>query len=271
LAERLSLIAGSGALVREVLEAAQARGYEVQVLSPVRALPRRDSVPIKLSDPESVVDAIRHFGATMVTMAGGIRLNDAARERFARFLGARDAVALGDAGLSMLASKLAEMTGARVVGVQDIAPELLAPDGLIGGPALDAGLSEVAAYALGLAKRSGIIDLGQGVVVSGKRPIAGEDIAGTDALLKRVQTYKAFGLMADATSPLVLAKAAKPAQPEFVDLPAIGPVTVAKAKRAGIRAIVVEAGATLIIERVKLAAAADAARISVLGLSLAHG
>ncbi len=269
--ERLSLIAGSGALVREVLEAAQARGYEVQVLSVARALPRRDRVPIKLSDPESVVDAIRRFGATMVAMAGGVRLNDAARERFARFLGARDAVALGDAGLSMLARRLAEMTGARIVGVQEIAPELLAPDGLIGGPAPDSQLSESAAFALGLAKRSGMIDLGQGVVVSGLRPIASEDIAGTDALLKRVQTYRAFGLMADATSPLVLAKAAKPAQPDFVDLPAIGPVTVAKAKRAGIRAIVVEAGVTLVIERSKLAAAADAARISVLGLSLPNG
>jgi DUF1009 family protein len=271
LAERLSLIAGSGGLVREVLQAARTRGYEVQVLSPVRALPGGDSVPIRLSDPEAVVENIRRFGATMVAMAGGIRLNDAARERFARFFGVRDAVALGDGGLSVLARKLAEMTGARVVGVQEIAPELLADEGLIGGPEPDVFLREAAMFALALARRAGAIDLGQGVVVSGRRPIAGEDIAGTDALLKRVQTYRAFGLMADAASPLVLAKAAKPAQPHFVDLPAIGPITIAKAKRAGIRAIAVEAGATVLIERSKLAAAADTARISVLGLSLADG
>jgi DUF1009 family protein len=266
LAERLSLIAGSGGLVREVLEAARRRGYEVQVLSAVRGLPGGSSVPIRLSDPEAVVGTIRGFGATMVTMAGSIRLNDAARERFARFFGAGDAVALGDGGLSILARRLTEMTGARIVGVHEIAPELLAPEGLIGGPAPDAYLREIAAFALGLAKRSGLIDLGQGVVVAGRRAIASEDIAGTDALLQRVQTYRAFALMADATSPLVLAKAAKPAQPYFVDLPAIGPVTVTKARKAGIRLIAVEAGATLLIERSKIAAAAEAARISVLGL-----
>jgi DUF1009 family protein len=271
LAERLSLIAGSGGLVREVLEAARRRGYDVQVLSAGRALPGANSVPIRLNDPEAVVGTIRAFGATMVAMAGGIRLNDAVRERFARFFGAREAMALGDGGLSVLALRLAGMTGARIVGVHEIAPELLAPPGLLGGPAPDDLLREIAAFAVGLAKKSGVIDLGQGVVVAGRRPIASEDIAGTDALLQRVQTYRAFGFMADATSPLVLAKAAKPAQPDFVDLPAIGPVTVTKAKKAGIRAIAVEAGATLLIERNKLAAAAEANHVSVLGMLPSDG
>jgi DUF1009 family protein len=269
LAQRLSLIAGSGALVPEVLEAARSRGFDVQVLSTSRGLRRGDTVPIKLNDPAGVVEAIRQFGATMVTMAGGLQLNDAAREGLARFLGAPDAASLGDSGLSLLARKLEEMTGARIVGVQEVAPELLAPSGLIGGPEPSALLREIAAFALALARKSGVIDLGQGVVVSGRRAIASEDIAGTDALLKRVQTYRAFGLVADGVSPMVLAKAAKPAQPHFVDLPAIGPTTVAKARKAGIHAIVVEAGATVLIERRKLAAAADAARLPVLGLTIA--
>jgi DUF1009 family protein len=271
LPQRLSLIAGSGALVPEVLDAARNKGLEVQVLSVGHGFRRGDTVPIKLNDPAGVVEAIRAFGATMVTMAGGLQLNDAAREGLARFLGEPDAASLGDSGLSMLAVKLEEMTGARIVGVQDVAPELLAPDGLIGGPAPDAALRDIAAFALALAKKSGIIDLGQGVVVSGHRAIASEDIAGTDSLIKRVQTYRAFGLVADGVSPMVLAKAAKPAQPHFVDLPAIGPATVAKARKAGINAIAVEAGATVLIERRKLAAAADAARLPVLGLTVADG
>lgn len=109
-----------------------------------------------------------------------------------------------------------------------------------------------ARFAADLARSAGRLDLGQAAVVSGRRTIALEDIAGTDALLKRVTTYRRLGLAADGMSPMVLAKVAKPDQPMFVDLPAIGPKTVANARRAGIAIIAVQAGATLMIERQKL-------------------
>jgi DUF1009 family protein len=270
--ERLSLIAGSGALVTEVLAAARDRDYEIQVLALHRqsGLPRGiNSAPIRLADPMGAIQAIRSFGATMVAMAGGVQLSDRDREGFARFLGVPGAVALGDTGLSLLAARLTELTGARLVGVQDIAPEVVAPEGLLGGPEPSSALRDAMAFGLALARKSGDLDLGQGVIVSGQRAIATEDIAGTDALLKRVQTYRAYGLVADGGSPLVLAKAAKPTQPHFVDLPAIGPVTVARARKAGIGAIAVQAGATILIERQKLALAADSARITVFGLPVA--
>jgi DUF1009 family protein len=122
-----------------------------------------------------------------------------------------------------------------------------------------------------LARNAGALDLGQAVVVAGRRAIATEDIAGTDALLARVQKFRRLGLTADGASPLVLAKCAKPDQPKFVDLPAIGPVTVTKAHRAGISLIAVEAGATLLIERGKLAQLAATARIVILGLAATDG
>lgn len=273
MAERLSLIAGSGALVTEVIAAARSRGYELQVLTPRRQSDFRGikTVPFRLSDPQSAVASIRAFGTTIIAMAGGLQLGDVVREGFARFFGAPGAPSLGDGGLSALAARLTELTGARLVGVHEIAPDLLAPEGLLGGPPPDATLREVGGYALSLARQAGAFDLGQAVVVAGRRAIALEDIAGTDALLKRVQTFRAFRLVAGGNSPLVLAKAAKPAQPHFVDLPAIGPVTVARARRAGIRMIAVQAGATILVERQKLAAAADAAGIPVLGLAVADG
>lgn len=271
MAGRLSLIAGSGALVPEVVAAAQRGGLDVQILSLSRRPRTRDTLSVKLDDPDGVVAAIRTFGATMVAMAGGLQLSDADREGLARFLGAPDGAALGDGALSLLAGKLTEMTGARVVGVHEIAPELLAPEGLIAGPEPGLALRDIAAFALTLARKSGHIDLGQGVVVSGRRAIATEDIAGTDALLKRVRNYRLFGIVADSGAPLVLAKAAKPGQPHFVDLPAIGPVTIPRARRAGLGAIAVEAGATVLIQREKLIAAANAARLPVLGLVVANG
>jgi UDP-2,3-diacylglucosamine hydrolase len=273
--ERLAVIAGAGALVPEVIAAARSRGCELKLLTLGRRRDLRDldPVPFSLADPQSAVEAIKAFGATSFVMAGGVSISDIARERLIRFFGGGQsgAPSLGDAGLSGLAAELARMTGARAVGVHEIAPDLVAREGLIAGPVPTALQGEVARHALSLARQAGALDLGQAVVVAGRRAIATEDIGGTDALLARVRRFRRLGLTADGASPLVLAKCPKPDQPLFVDLPAIGPVTIARARQAGIEVIVVQAGATLLIQRAKLAAAAAAAGISVLGLVLADG
>ena len=270
MAERLSLIAGSGALAREVMEAARGQGYQLQVLavggrSRLWGMP---TTPFDLADPEAAIRAISAFGSTCIAMAGGVRLSDTARERLVRLAGAPGAVSVGDTVLSALAATLTRLTGARVLGVLEIAPELVAGEGRLGGPEPTDRQSDAAKYALTLAREAGALDLGQAVVVAGRRAIAVEDIAGTDALLMRVRQYRRLGFAADGASALVFAKAAKPKQPLFVDLPAIGPVTVANARKAGIELIAVQAGATLLIERAKLVAAADAARIAILGIAV---
>lgn len=273
MAEKLALIAGSGALVPEVIAAATRRGYQLRLLTLGHRRDLRDLDPVtfSLADPEAAVEAIRAFGATSFVMAGGVRISDIARERLAGFFRGASrtaAFSVGDSGLSGLATDLARMTGARPMGVHEIAPELVAPAGLIAGPAPTALQRDTAGYALQFARKAGALDLGQAVVVAGRRAIAAEDIAGTDALLARVRRFRRLGLTADGSSPLVLAKCAKPDQPKFVDLPAIGPVTVTRAREAGIALIAVEAGATLLIQKGRLAAAADAAGITILGLAV---
>ena len=262
--ERLSLIAGSGALVPAVVEAAEARGYRVQVLAVGRVARGVAATRVGLADPQRLVDAVRGFGSTLVAMAGGVSLNDQARRALVAFFGGGTGTPMGDGGLSQLAFRLTEMTGARVIGVHEIAPELLAPLGLIGGPDPGEAGYRRAEAALRFAKRAGALDLGQALVVSGGRVIAAEDIAGTDALLWRVRLLRFRGAVTGGPD-LVLAKAAKPQQPHDVDLPAIGPVTIRNARRAGIGLVAVEAGATLVIERETLAAMADALGISVAG------
>jgi DUF1009 family protein len=269
--ERLAVIAGSGALVPEVLAAARRQGFEIQLLTlgrrhDLRAL---GPIPFSLADPQGAIDAIRAFGATSFVMAGGVSISDMARERLRSFFAGGNrapGTTIGDTGLSNLAAELADLTGARPLGVHQIAPELVAEEGLIAGPEPTASQRDAAAYGLALARSAGALDLGQAVVVAGRRAIAAEDIGGTDALLARVSRLRHRGLTADGSSPLVLAKCAKPDQPLYVDLPAIGPVTIARARRAGIGAIVVQAGAALLIGRRELAAAADRAGISVLGM-----
>lgn len=267
MSDRLSLIAGTGALVTEVLAAARKHGLEVQVLS---ASPRRfpagvSVVPIDPAAPGPALDAVRAFGATMLSMVGAVSLADSEREALGRFAGA-GGPATGDTALSNLAAAFERHTGARLVGIREIAPQLLAPDGPIAGPSLSAETIASATFAVRLARAAGRLDLGQAVVVSGRRAVALEDISGTDALLRRVAGYRRRGLTGDGGSVLVLAKAAKPDQPLGIDLPAIGPATIAKARTAGIAIIAVQAGATVLIQRSRLVASADAAQIAVVGV-----
>jgi DUF1009 family protein len=123
--------------------------------------------------------------------------------------------------------------------------------------------------ALRAARAIGAIDLGQSIVVSGNRPIAAEDAEGTDALLRRVAALRAVGLAGNSGMPLILAKARKPKQPSFVDLPAIGPHTVINAAEAGISVIVVEAKGTLLLERSAIEYEAATRGVTLIGLR--HG
>jgi len=277
---RLSLLAGSGALVPAAVAAAQQAGHKVQVLS---LTPRDDLTGVKVvmadvANPLGILWSLKVFRTTHIAMAGAISLSDKTREALAKFASeggdspklARYA-STGDATLSHLATSLERMTGAKVIGVQEIAPGLLAPDGRIAGPQVSADDLVAAAFALGAAKEIGRLDLGQAVVSTGRRLIAAEDVGGTDALLRRTAELRAANMTGDGTGALILAKAAKPEQPEFADLPAIGPDTIRNAATAGITIVVVEAGRTLLIEREALVEAANAEGISVIGHTVNNG
>lgn len=268
--ERLALIAGSGSLVPEVIAAARQRGFELKLLTLGERKDLRDFNPVRfsLSRPEEAVEVIRQFGATRFTLAGGVSLSDVVREGLAGFFGGSSGRAsLGDTSISDLVARLEDMTGAKPMGVHEIAPDLLAANGLIGGPAPSLAQLEAAQYGLDLARAAGRLDLGQAVVVAGKRAVAAEDIGGTDALLRRVRWLRWRRLVADGKSPLALAKCPKPDQPLFVDLPAIGPHTVEMAARAGVFVIAVEAGGTLVIQRGRVAELANRLGVTVIGLS----
>lgn len=270
--ERLALIAGSGALVPEVIAAARTKGFELKLLTVGKRRDLADLQPVRIHPfrLQESVDVIRAFGATRFALAGGVSLSDVVREGVAGFLsGTKDWQSLGDTSISDMVTRLEDMTGAKPMGVHEIAPELVAPAGLIGGPAPTPLQLDACHFALQLAREAGRLDLGQAVVVTGKRAVAAEDIGGTDALLRRVRWLRWRRLVADGTSPLVMAKCPKPDQPLFVDLPAMGPKTVQMAAKAGVAVIAVQAGGALLIQRQLVKVTADRLGVSVIGLS--HG
>ncbi len=267
---RLSVLAGSGALVSHVVGAALAAGDAVQVVgfAPQPGRLGTTLVAGDLANPSNAVAAIVAFGTTHIVLAGGLSLSDRQREALAGFAGGTAGAALGDAALSSVTVAIEKLSGAKVIGVHEVAAELLATAGSIAGRvATDAELA-AARQGLVAAREIGRLDLGQAVVIAGRRVVAAEDVGGTDELLARVATHRAAGRIGDGTGPLVLAKAAKPQQPLYVDLPAIGPDTIANAAAAGIGMIAVEAGRSLVLDRQALAAAADDHRIAVVGLGI---
>ncbi|WP_407051283.1 UDP-2,3-diacylglucosamine diphosphatase LpxI domain-containing protein [Methyloraptor flagellatus] len=106
--------------------------------------------------------------------------------------------------------------------------------------------------------RLGRRDKGQGVVVAAGRVVAEEGPDGTDAMLARVAA-------AGTAQGGVLVKAMKPTQDPRLDLPAIGPDTVANAHAAGLAGVAVETGRAIVAHRGATIAAADAAALFVYG------
>jgi DUF1009 family protein len=279
-AGRLSIFAGTGALVPYAVEAALGAGYKVQVLA---LTPRDDIVGVKVipadtGNPLGVIWSLKIFRTSHIVMAGGIHLSDKTREALIRFA-TKDAPAsssaaaapVGDATMAALGGIFKKMTGADLVGIHEIAPELLSPEGLIAGPALSDDETGFASFGLQTARAIGALDIGQAAVVSGHRVIAVEDIGGTDALIARAGELKRQGLAGDGAARLILAKAIKPQQPGFADLPAIGAQTIANCAAAGIAVIAVETGRSILLQRAELIEAANRLGISVIGLALADG
>ena len=267
---RLSVLAGSGALVSHVVEAALAVGDSVQVIG-FTPQPDRSGVALvagDLANPTNAIASIVSFKTTHVVLAGGLTISDRDRESIAGFASGTSAGAQGDAALSSVTAAIEKFSGAKVIGVHDVAADILAQPGRIAGPEMTD--TQIAAAQLGLlaAREIGRLDLGQAVVVAGRRVVAAEDVGGTDELLARVATHRATGRIGDGTGPLVLAKAAKPQQPLYVDLPAIGPDTLVAAARAGITLIAVEAGKSLVLDLAALVTAAEAHGVSVAGLDI---
>ena len=84
-------------------------------------------------------------------------------------------------------------------------------------------------------------------------------------MLARVAEMRANGRVRAPAGSGVLVKAPKPGQDRRFDLPSIGPQTVEGAARAGLAGIAVVAGSTIVAEPERLIAAADRAKIFVIG------
>ncbi|SEP63897.1 LpxI family protein [Thalassovita taeanensis] len=248
MAGRLAILAGSGALPAEIA-AAQPEALCVAFDGVAHQVP--GAVVHQFEALGAVFDDLRAQGVGQVVLAGSMArppLDPAKFDPVMLALAPRLLAAMqgGDDTLLRLVITIFEEQGFDVLGAHEVLPGLTAEEGLSVGAAPTAGDLDDADRAADILDALAPVDVGQGAVVAGGLCLGIETIQGTDALLEFVaKTPPALRRGARG----VFVKAAKRGQDLRVDMPAIGPDTVARVAAADLAGIVVQAEHVLILER----------------------
>jgi UDP-2,3-diacylglucosamine hydrolase len=274
----LAIIAGGGALPITLAAAAAAQGRAVHVIG-IRGeadakISRFSHTWLKWGEVGKLFATLENLGCRDLVIIGSVSRPDLANVRFdfGAIKNLPFLLSLGVGGDDQVLSSVVrflEGKGYRVYGAGEVAPELLAAEGILGAKApspddradIEIGFRVVSAL--------GRLDVGQAAVVVKGRVLAVEAAEGTDAMLARcAELRKAGGRRRGLAG--VLVKAPKPGQEERVDLPTIGPDTVEMAARAGLAGIAVAAGRVLITDRDATIAAASQHGLFLVGQKLAR-
>ena len=268
----LGILAGGGELPLRVARAARDAGR------PVFAVVMRDwgeparwaDLPHAVERPGAAGRILKHLrgaGVRQIVLTGHARRPTVSALRPDAF-GVRviarigSAFLLGDDGLLRAVARVLEEEGFEVVSPQSVLAGLLPPSGLLGraAPPDEAARADIR-RGIAVCRALGAVDVGQAVVVQQGLVLGVEAIEGTDALLARCRALRREGEGG------VLVKLAKPGQDRRLDLPAVGPETVRNAAAAGLAGIAFGAGATVLLDRERTLAEADAAGLFLLALA----
>lgn len=257
---KIGILAGAGALPRQVAEACRAAGREVFVVafkgrSDAKTTEGFAHIWVRLGSVGKILDVLRAESVGDVCLVGHMH-RPSMREllpdrRAMAFLTRSGALRLGDDGLLRAIAAEFEREGFNVLGVPDLLHEVLAKEGSLAGSIPDDEVQADIRRGLQVARGLGALDVGQAAVVQQGVVLAVEAAEGTDAMLARCRDLRRDGPGG------VLVKARKPQQDDRLDLPTIGPDTVDRAAAAGLRGIAVEAGGALIVDLDRVATQAE--------------
>jgi DUF1009 family protein len=270
--DALGIIAGGGDLPRRVAEASRAGGRAVAVVALegfadawFETFPHTRA---GVGEIGKMIAFFRDHDVGTVTFAGRVR-----RPNFSALkLDARGAALLpraiaaafrGDDALLRVVVGAFESEGFSIAAPETADRDLLATSGALG--ALEPGAEHAADIEKGFAaaRAIGALDIGQGAVVCAGLVLAVEAQEGTDLMLERVASLAPELRGEPGRRRGVLVKTAKPGQDRRIDLPTVGVETIARADRAGLAGVAVEAGGALIVDRDAVRKAADAAGLFV--------
>lgn len=275
----IGLIAGSGAFPFEIAYALK-EAHQKPFIICLRGFVGRDDALhdfdhafADMLDPQKILSLLREKKIKRVILAGGVsRPGPMALLSIYSFFRNREElrriVSGGDDRILRGVIRLIEENGFSVIGVHEAAPQILAPEGLIGSVIETTEANSDITMALDLLRMMSPYDVGQGIVMANGRVLAIEGPEGTDAMLERVRLMQKNRRVILETKSAILVKAPKQGQDRRVDLPAIGPRTVKAAFETGLGGIAIAANEVVIVSRSETIKAADRAGLFLKGVPL---
>ncbi len=270
MAEPLGLIAGSGRFPLLVAEEAKRRGIPVVALAipsvTDEALEKSATVSwFKLGQIDAPIKVLKDAGVKKVVMAGKVQHVSVFGGVMPDWRAAKVLMGLKDKRTDTLLKAVVaefEKDGLEFISSAAYLEHLLAPTGPVTKTALTP--AQLADVSLGwrAAKAVAGFDIGQTVVAQDGAVVAVEGMEGTDACVRRAAALARSNGREPA---LVVVKVAKPRQDFRFDLPVVGLDSIPVFKECGVKALALEAGASLIFDRERFAADAASAGLAVAG------
>jgi len=260
----LGIIAGGGGLPLVAAGEARRQGRRVVAVglreeTDPRLAEAADAIHwVRLGQLGAVVRALRAERVTDVLLLGRVAITHLFSRIRPDLLAAKVLLAARDRrGDSLLEAivKVLEAEGFRVLAT----PPFLAPVLLQEGQLTRRGPSRTEARDIGLgrevARQIAALRIGQTVVVKRGTVLAVESVEGTDAAIRRGGALGQGGV--------VVVKVSRPDQDLRYDLPTIGPETLEALREAEATALALDAGRSLLLERERFVAGADAMKLAV--------
>ncbi|NLY51598.1 MAG: LpxI family protein [Firmicutes bacterium] len=260
----VAILAGKGNLPFVAAQGALARGYRVIVVGllgevdPELAQLVHASYPVPLGQWQSIIDILKMEKVENVYLVGGVSKGllfgklqlDGRIQRLLAGLREKNDNAVIEAFVNDLAKE-----GLIVRPQTELMEDIMPGPGVL--TSKQPSSRDWADIRCGwrIAKAVAGLDIGQTVVVKDGAVLAVEAIDGTDATISR------GGRLAQGGG--VVVKVAKPLQDMRFDVPTIGQSTLETAIEAGIQAIALEAGKTIVMDKGALIRRADAAGVAI--------
>jgi UDP-2,3-diacylglucosamine hydrolase len=279
----LGLIAGNGRFPFLLLDAARAHGRPVVV-----AAIREETDPamnaraaddpgttvhwLSLGELSRLIETFQREGVTEAVMAGQVKHKQIFSSIRPDWRLAKLLLNLRTRNTDMLLGAIAKVLsdeGIELISSTSFLEPLLAPQGVLTARVPNEQERRDIAYGREVAAAIAGYDIGQTVVIAGQACVAVEAMEGTDATIARAGALMRT-LEEDASTldrSLTVVKIAKPKQDMRFDVPVIGEATIAAMHEARATCLALEAGRTLIFDRERVIAAADAAGVAIVAAS----
>lgn len=268
---KLGLIAGNGRFPFLVLDAARAQGYDVTIiaakeetfpgLSDAAARTNSDIHWISLGQLGKCIKVLKDAGVGRAVMAGQVK--------HAKIFAS--GIIPDPALLSVLMKLRTKNTDGLIGAVADVLRDhgielmdstafltpLLARPGVLTERAPVEEERKDFEFGYRMADAIAALDIGQTVAVKSGAVVAVEAMEGTDAVIARAGQLAGSGVR--------IVKVAKPNQDVRFDVPVIGVTTIHAMRAAGVSALSIDAGKTLVLDGDAVRAAADEAGIAIIG------